>query len=81
MNVYTKKVNGIRIGSKCNWYENKEKSTKFLLNLEKYRATQGCPRTVIVNKRVLNDSQQISDVLYLFQSKTIPIGRIHTEFS
>ena len=33
-NIYTKKVNGIRIRSKCNWYENGEKSTKFFLNLE-----------------------------------------------
>ena len=36
-NIYTKKANGIRIRSKCNWYENGEKSTKFFLNLEKYR--------------------------------------------
>ena len=28
-NIYTKKVNGIRIRSKCNWYKNEEKSTKF----------------------------------------------------
>ena len=33
--IYTKKVNGIRIRSKCNWYENGEKSSKFFLNLEK----------------------------------------------
>ena len=31
-NIYNKKVNGIRIRSKCNWYENGEKSTKFFLN-------------------------------------------------
>ena len=41
-NIYNKKVNGIRIRSKCNWYENGEKSTKFFLNLEKYLATQSC---------------------------------------
>ena len=34
-----KKVNGIRIRSKGNWYENREDSTKSFLNLEKYRAT------------------------------------------
>ena len=55
-NIYTKKVNGIRIRSKCNWYENGIKSTKFFLNLEKYRATQGCLRTIIVHKKELNDS-------------------------
>ena len=31
-NIYTKKVYGIRIRTKCNWYENGEKSTKFFLN-------------------------------------------------
>ena len=56
-NIYNKKVNDLRIRSKCNWYENGEKPTKFFLNLEKYRATQGCLRTVIVNKKELNDSQ------------------------
>ena len=65
-NVYTKKANGIRIRSKCNWYENGEKSAKFFLNLEKYRATQGCLCTIISNKKELNNSQQINDVLYNF---------------
>ena len=55
-NIYTKKVNGIRIRCKCNWYENGEKSIKFLLNLEKHRATQGCLCTIIVNKKELSDS-------------------------
>ena len=50
-NIYTKKVNGIRIRSKCNWYEDGEKSTKFFLNLEKYRVTQGCLHTIIRTKR------------------------------
>ena len=65
-NIHAKKVNGIRIRSKCNWYENGEKSTKFFLNLEKYRATQDCLRTAIVNKKELNDSQQRNDTLYIF---------------
>ena len=65
-NIYTKKANGIRIRSKCNWYENGEKSTKFLLNLEKYNATQGCLRIIISNKKELNNSQQINDGLYNF---------------
>ena len=59
-NLYNKKVNGIRIRRKCNWCENGEKSTKFFLNLEKYRTTQGCLRTIIVNKKKLNDSQEIN---------------------
>ena len=54
-NIYIKKVNGIRIRSKCNWYENRENSTKFFLNVGKYRATQSCLRTITVNKKELND--------------------------
>ena len=75
-----------RIRSKCNWYENGEKSTKFFLNLEKHRATEGYLRTVTVNKKELNDSQQISDALYnfyqtLFKEKLSLIGKMHTEYS
>ena len=65
-NIYTKKANGIRIRSKCNWYENREKSTKFFLNLEKYRATQDCLCIIISNKKELKNSEQIIDALYNF---------------
>ena len=50
-NIYTKKVNGIRIRSKCNWYENGEKSTKFFLNLGKYRGTQAVFAQLLRTKR------------------------------
>ena len=33
--IYEKKAKGIKIRSKCNWYEHGEKSTNFFLNLEK----------------------------------------------
>ena len=31
--IYEQKINGIRIRSKCDWYEYSEKSSKFFLNL------------------------------------------------
>ena len=31
--IYEQKINGIRIRSKCDWYEHGEKSSKFFLNL------------------------------------------------
>ena len=34
--MYKEKARGIKIRSKCNWYELGEKSTKFFLNLEKH---------------------------------------------
>ena len=38
--IYQEKANGVRIRSKCNWYEHGEKSSKFFLNLEKFCAVQ-----------------------------------------
>ena len=37
-NLYQEQINGIRIRSRCDWYEYGEKSSKFFLNLEKSRA-------------------------------------------
>ena len=39
--IYKIKVNGIKIRSKCDWYEHGEKSSKFFLSLKKSRAIQG----------------------------------------
>ena len=39
--IYKIKANGIKIRSKCEWYEHGENSSKFFLNLEKSRAIQG----------------------------------------
>ena len=38
--IYQEKTNGIRIRSKCDWYELGEKSSKFYLNLGKSHAVQ-----------------------------------------
>ena len=35
--IYDHITRGVRIRSKCEWYEHSEKSTKFFLNLEKQR--------------------------------------------
>ena len=38
--IYDKKVQGLKTGSKCDWYEKGEKSTEFFLTLEKRHAIQ-----------------------------------------
>ena len=38
--IYDHIAEGIRIRSKCEWYEHGEKSTKFFLNHEKSRSVQ-----------------------------------------
>ena len=64
--IYEKKANGLKIRSKCDWYEHGEKSTKFFLNLEKNRAVQSQIRNIIVEGNHLNDQFAINKQLYLF---------------
>ena len=49
--IYEQKINGIRIRSKCDWYEYGEKSSKFFLNLEKTRSTQSTIRNITKDKK------------------------------
>ena len=60
------KANGIKIRSKCEWYEHREKSSKFFLNLEKNRAIQDQVRTVIYNDKKTNDETEINNHIYYF---------------
>ena len=66
--IYKIKANGIKIRSKCEWYEHGEKSSKFFLNLEKSRAIQGQVRTVIYNDKETNDETEINNHIYSFFS-------------
>ena len=49
--IYGHIAEGVRIRSKCNWYEQGKKSTKFFLNLEKHRGNQNRIRKLIVNEK------------------------------
>ena len=60
------KANGIKIRSKCEWYERGQKSSKFFLNQEKSRAIQGQVRTVIYNDKETNNETEIYNHIYSF---------------
>ena len=64
--IYSKKVNGIRIRSKCDWCENGEKSTKFFLNLEKSRSSQGVVGSILKNKIEVKNQSEINNELSKF---------------
>ena len=64
--IYQEKTNGIRIRSKCNWYEHGEKSSKFFLNLEKSRAVQNQIRNVLIDNIEINNQKDINKELYLY---------------
>ena len=58
--IHLKKVNGIRIKSKCDWYESGEKSAKFFLDLEKTRSSQGIVRSILKNKMEVKNQSEIN---------------------
>ena len=60
------KLEGLRIRSKCNWYEDGEKSSKFFLNLEKDRAIQNQIRLLKIGKKEIKDQSEILQNLYQF---------------
>ena len=64
--IYQKKAEGARIRSKCLWYEEGEKSSKFFLNLEKRRGIQGQTRKLVVNNQEVTDQNKIQNELKHF---------------
>ena len=49
--IYDHFAEGVRLRSKCDWYEQGKKSTKFFLNLEKQQGNQNRIRKLIVNEK------------------------------
>ena len=67
--IYNDISNGVKIRSKCNWYEFGEKSNKFFLNLEPNRATQSVVRKVISNEQEITDISKINNhILQFYQN-------------
>ena len=64
--IYEKFVEGAKVRSKCTWYEEGEKFTKFFLNLEKKRALQGQIRKLIIGNQEVIDQNKIQNELQLF---------------
>ena len=56
----------VRIRSKCNWSEQGEKSTKFLLNLEKQRSNQKKTWKFLVNEKWINNETEILNQIKLY---------------
>ena len=64
--IYDHITEGIRIRSKCEWYEHSEKSTKFFLNLEKQRGAQNIIKRLIVDDKVIIDQTHILEYIREF---------------
>ena len=66
--IYEEKAKGIKIISKCNWYELGEKSNKSFLNLGKHRAIQSQINSVIINQDEITDQDEINKQIISYQS-------------
>ena len=64
--MYEKKEESARIRSKCLWYEERKKSSKFFLNMEKRRGIQGQIRRLKVNNQIITDQNKIQNELLFF---------------
>ena len=57
---------GVSLRSKCDWYEQGEKSTELFLNLEKQRGNQNGIQKLIVNEKEINNETEILKQIKLF---------------
>ena len=64
--MYDEKSNGVKIRSKCEWYEFGEKSSKFFLNLEKQHALLNQVRTLLCGEKEVTDKHKINQELERF---------------
>ena len=67
-NIYDLKAEGIRIRSRCKWYEAGEKSTKFFLNLEKRHAQESFITILYENGELINNNTGIERKMFEFYS-------------
>ena len=63
--IYEEKTNGIRIRSKCDWYEQGEKTSKSLLHL-KSCAVHNQILSISTGNREVNNQKDINNKLYLY---------------
>ena len=65
-NFYDNIATGVKIRSKCDWYQYGEKSTKHFLNLEKQQAANGIVKKIIKNDIEITDHLKIQHKLKMF---------------
>ena len=65
-NFYDNIATGVKIRSKCDWYQYGEKSTKYFLNLEKQKAVNGTVKKIIKNDIEITDQLKIQHELRMF---------------
>ena len=67
---YERTAEGVKIRSKCKWYEEGEKSTKFFLYFEKKRSVKALVRKLEVSGKEICDQAKINDEIKIFFEQT-----------
>ena len=83
--IYDDIAEGIKVRSKCQWYENGEKSTTFFLNLEKTKPTQGTVKKLEIDNKERDNSVESNKELEkffenLFKRKPSEMKHVYNEF-
>ena len=66
--MYDKITDGIIVRSRAQWYEEEEKSSKYLLNLEKKQKYKSRIRKLIINNRESTDATEILNQIKKYYS-------------
>ena len=67
--IYDHIKEGIRIRSKCDWYEHSKKPAKLFLNLEKQRRPQNTIKNIIVNdKDIINQTHILKYITEFYET-------------
>ena len=72
--IYNNIAEGIRIRSRCQWYEEGEKSFKFFLNLKKFNGTRSQIRELIVRDQEIADPNKILNEIRNFYESLFKKG-------
>ena len=67
-NLYNNIATGVKIQSKCDWYQYNEKFNKYFLNLEKQKGVNGTVKKIIKNDIEINDQLKIQYRLRCFMN-------------
>ena len=67
-NIYDQKAEGIRIRSRCKWYEAGKKCTKYFLNLEKRHVEGSFITSLYENGELINNKIGIERKMFDFYS-------------
>ena len=79
--IYDHITEGMRIRSKCNWYEHGEKSKHLFFNLEKQRGSQNAIKKLVVDDKEITNQALISERIREFYETLFKKQKQFTQFS